>query len=96
MSKSEYENFVKTGEIPRTNVLRNGKEGYIRQANIGDYYVEFDIDESILMEKNEELGWWLIKSKNKTQLKLAEMRGISLPEPIGTNIKHIYTKKGGE
>lgn len=46
------------------------------------------------MKKNEELGWWLIKSKNKTQLKFAVKRGVSLPEPIGTNIKHVYTKKG--
>lgn len=96
MSKSEYEKFIETGEIPRTNVLRNGKEGYIKQADIGDYYVEFDMDESILMEKNSELGWWLVKSKNKTQLKLAEIRGILLPEPIGINIKHVYTKMGGE
>lgn len=54
------------------------------------------VDKSILMEKNTDLGWWLVKSKNKTQLKLAEMRGTSLPEPIGTNIEHVYTKEGGE
>lgn len=26
MTKSEYKNFVDTGSIPRTKVLRNGKE----------------------------------------------------------------------
>ena len=94
MSKIEYEKFLKTGEIPRSNVLRKGKEGFIKQANIGDYYVEFDINEALLTSKNEELGWWLIKSKNKTYLKLAEMRKVKLPDPIGENIKHIFTKGG--
>ena len=93
MSESEYKNFVKTGEIPRTNVLRKGSDGYYKQANIGDFYVEFDIDETLLMEKDSELGWWLIKSKNSAQLKLAEMKGISLPEPIGTNIEYIFIKE---
>ena len=94
MSKNEYEKFLKTGEIPRSNVLRKGKEGFMKQANIGDYYVEFDINEALLTSKNEELGWWLIKSKNKTYLKLAEMRKVKLPDPIGENIKHIFTKGG--
>ena len=94
MSKSEYENFLETGEIPRANVLRNGSDGYYKQAKIGDFYVEFDIDETLLMEKDSESGWWLIKSKNKSQIKLAEKKGITLPEPIGTNIKYIFTKEG--
>ena len=46
------------------------------------------------MRKNEELGWWLIKSKNETHLKLAEMRGIQLSAPIGENMQHIFTKRG--
>ena len=92
MSKSEYDGFLKTGLIPRSNVLVKGKEGYLRQAAKGDYYVEFDINSSLLMEKNNELGWMLVKSKNQMQLKLAKKRGISLPEPIGKNIKHVYTK----
>ena len=96
MSRAEYEQFLRTGEIPRTNVLANGMEGYIKQANIGDYYVEFDIDRSLLMLKNEELGWYLVKSKNMTQLKLAEMKGTPLPPPVGTNIEHIFTKSGGK
>lgn len=93
MTKSEYENFVDTGSIPRTNVLRNGKEGYMKQAQSGDYYVEFDVEESILMLKNEELGWWLVKSKNKIQLKLANKKGIILLDPIGENIIHVFTKE---
>ena len=56
MSKDEYESFAKTGEIPRSNVLRKGKEGFMKQANIGDYYVEFDINETLLMSKDENLG----------------------------------------
>ena len=53
MSKSEYESFLDTGNTPRKNVLRNGKEGYIKQAEIGDYYVEFDVDETLLMLKDK-------------------------------------------
>ena len=92
MSEAEYKQFLKSGEIPRTNVLVKGKEGYIKQANIGDYYVEFDIDSSLLVPKNQELGWSLVKSKNQMYLKLAEKKGQILPSPIGENINHIYTK----
>jgi hypothetical protein len=92
MSKAEYEQFVKTGEIPRTNVLTKGKEGYIKQANPGDYYVEFNVDSSLLVTKNEELGWSLVKSKNDMYLKLAEKKGQTLPAPNGTNITHVTTK----
>ena len=56
MSKAEYEQFVKTGEIPRSNVLTKGKEGYMKQANSGDHYVEFDIDSSLLFTKDPNLG----------------------------------------
>ncbi|MFF2482312.1 RHS repeat-associated core domain-containing protein [Paenibacillus sp. NPDC058071] len=93
MSKAEYDGFVKTGTIPRTNVLTKGKQGFEKQANSGDYYVEFDIDSSLLMEKDIDLGWSLVKSKNQTQLKLAEKRGQTLPDPTGTNIKHVDTKR---
>lgn len=92
MSKEEYEQFRKSGIIPRTNVLINGKEGYIKQVQKGFYYVEFDMDKSLLVPKNQELGWCLIKSKNAMYLKLAEKKGYILPDPIGTNIEHIYTK----
>jgi RHS repeat-associated protein len=92
MSKTEYADFVKNGIIPRTNVLTKGKEGFIKQANKGDYFVEFDIDSSLLMTKDIDLGWSLVKSKNQMQVKLAEKKGLSLPDPIGTNIKHVYTK----
>ncbi|TNJ63597.1 hypothetical protein FE784_24370 [Paenibacillus hemerocallicola] len=92
MSKAEYNEFVKTGTIPRTNVLTKGKQGFEKQANTGDYYVEFDIDSSLLMEKDVDLGWSLVKSKNQTQLKLAEKKGQTLPDPIGTNINHVDTK----
>ncbi len=92
MSKNEYNEFVETGVIPRTNVLTKGKGGYIKQANKGDYYVEFDVDSSLLSIKNEELGWALVKSKNNIQLKYAQKKGITLPPPIGENIKHIFTK----
>jgi hypothetical protein len=54
--------------------------------------VEFDIDSSLLVEKNAELGWSLIKSKNEMYLKLAEKKGVSLPTPNGTNIQHVDTK----
>ncbi|GGD79015.1 TreTu family toxin [Paenibacillus nasutitermitis] len=93
MSKSEYNSFLKTGEIPRTNVLTKGKGGYEKQADKGDYYVEFDINPSLLMTKDADLGWSLVKSKNQTHLKLAEKKGITLPAPIGTNIKHVDTKR---
>ncbi|MNO75538.1 hypothetical protein D3C76_665890 [compost metagenome] len=92
MSKAEYADFVKNGIIPRTNVLTDGMEGYMKQANKGDYYVEFDIDSTLLLTKDLDLGWSMVKSKNSMQLKLAKQRGISLPDPIGTNIKHIFTK----
>jgi hypothetical protein len=92
MSKAEYEQFVKTGEIPRTNVLTKGKEGYIKQANSGDYYVEFDVDSSLLVTKNDELGWSLVKSKNDMYLKLAAKKGETLPAAIGENITHVSTK----
>ena len=92
MSESEYNEFVNTGEIPRTNVLTKGKEGYMKQADKGDYYVEFDIDSSLLKTKDEQLGWSLVKSKNQMYLKLAEKKGEILPAPIGTNIEHIFTK----
>ena len=93
MSKTEYEQFLKTGEIPRTNVLTNGKEGYMKQADMGDYYVEFDIDSSLLVQKDSNLGWSLIKSKNNMYIKLVEKKGITLPDPIGTNIIHVDTKR---
>ncbi|MNC82631.1 hypothetical protein D3C75_1362170 [compost metagenome] len=64
----------------------------MKQANKGDYYVEFDIDSTLLLTKDLDLGWSMVKSKNSMQLKLAKQRGISLPDPIGTNIKHIFTK----
>lgn len=83
---------MKTGSIPRTNVLTNGKEGYIKQANKGDYYVEFDVESSLLVPKNQQLGWSLIKSKNNMYLKLAQKNGQTLPDPIGKNIKFITTK----
>ncbi len=75
MSEAKYKQFLKSGEIPRTNVLIKGKEGYIKQGNIGDYYVEFNIDSSLLVPKNQELGWSLVKSKNQMYLKLAEKKG---------------------
>ncbi len=93
MSKAEYESFVRTGEIPRSNVLTKGKYGYIRQANMGDYYVEFNIDSSLLAPKNEELGWALIKPKNDMYQKLYRKRGLDLPLPIGEDIVYICTKK---
>ena len=92
MSKTEYEQFVKTREIPRTNVLTKGEEGYIKQANQGDYYVEFNVDSSLLVEKDAANGWSLVKSKNSMYQKLAEKKGQTLPDPIGTNIKHVDTK----
>jgi hypothetical protein len=92
MSKTEYERFLKTGEIPRTNVLMKGMDGYIKQANKGDYYVEFDIDPSLLVPKNEELGWALVKPKNQIYIKLYQNKGLTLPDPTGTNIIHVYTK----
>jgi hypothetical protein len=92
MTEAEYERFVKTGEIPRTNVLTKGMDGYIKQANKGDFYVEFDINSSILVPKNEELGWSLIKSKNQMYHKLYEKKGLNLPPAVGTNIKHVNTK----
>ena len=92
MSKAEYEQFIKTNRIPRTNVLTKGKEGYMRQANSGDYYVEFDINSSLLVEKDIANGWSLIKSKNDLYLKLAEKKGQVLPDPIGSNIVHVTTK----
>ena len=92
MSKAEYEQLIKTRKIPRTNVLTKGMDGYINQATKGDYYVEFDIDSSLLVPKNEALGWSLIKSKNQMYIKLYQNKGLTLPDPIGTNITHIYTK----
>ena len=44
------------------------------------------------MTKDEKLGWSLVKSKNQTQIKLAEKKGQVLPDPIGTNIKHVDIK----
>ncbi|MGO4549443.1 hypothetical protein AB4Z29_32265, partial [Paenibacillus sp. 2TAB23] len=93
MSKTQYDQFVKTGIIPNSNVLTKGKKGYERQANKGNYYVEFDIDASLLMPKDIELGWAPVKSKNEMQLKLAKNKGITLPDPIGTNITHVDTKR---
>ena len=92
MSKAEYEQFVKTGIIPRTNVVTKGMDGYMKQANKGDFYVEFDVDSSLLALKNEELGWSLIKSKNQMYIKLYQNKGLTLPDPIGINITHVYTK----
>jgi len=92
MSNAEYEQFIKTGEIPRSNVLTKGKEGYMKQANQGDYYVEFDINSSLLVEKDAANGWSLIKSKNNMYQKLAEQKGQVLPDPIGINIKLIDKK----
>ena len=92
MSKAEYEQFVKTGQIPRTNVLTKGMDSYIKQANNGDFYVEFNIDSSLLAPKNEALGWSLIKPKNQMYIKLYQNKGLTLPDPIGTNIIHVYTK----
>ena len=92
MSKAEYEQFIKTGMIPRTNVLTKGMDGYIKQANKGDFYVEFDIDSSLLAPKNEEFGWSLIKSKNQMYIRLYQNKGLTLTDPIGTNITHVYTK----
>lgn len=65
---------------------------HIKQANTGDYYVEFDVNSSLLVTKNEELGWSLVKSKNEMYLKLAEKKGVTLPDPFGWNITHITTK----
>jgi RHS repeat-associated protein len=93
MSQSEYKAFVKTGTIPRTNVLTKGKGGYEKQANKGDVYVEFDIDSSLLILKDAELGWSLVKSKNQMQIKLAEKKGQPLPDPVGNNIKIVDIKK---
>jgi len=92
MSKTEYEQFIKTGEVPRTNVLTKGMDGYIKQANKGDFYVEFDIDSSLLAPKNEALGWSLIKPKNQMYIKLYQNKGLTWPDPIGTNITHVHTK----
>ena len=93
MSKGEYEAFKESGIIPRTNVLTKGKEGYQKQANVGDHYVEFDVDKSLLKEKDVDKGWSLVKSKNEMFKKLAEKKGEKLPEPIGKNIEHLDTKK---
>lgn len=93
MSKSEYETFTKTGVIPRSNVLTKGKEGYQKQASVGDHYVEFDVNPALLMEKDAAKGWSLIKSKNAMQQKLAEKKGQTLPPPKATNIKHVDTKE---
>ncbi|GAB5555786.1 MAG: hypothetical protein Sapg2KO_53770 [Saprospiraceae bacterium] len=93
MSKAEYENFLKTGVIPRTNVLTNGKEGWMKQAAKGDLYVEFEMNSSLLLTKNVELGWALVKSKNLAWLKLAEKKGQTLPDPVGFNMRHVATKQ---
>jgi hypothetical protein len=92
MTKDEYSKFVNDGTVPRTNVLTKGPEGYIKQADKGDYYVEFNIKSSLLKEKDKELGWSLIKSKNQMYKKLAAKKGEALAEPIGTNIQHSATK----
>ena len=60
---------------------------------MGDYYVEFNIDSSLLAPKNEELGWALIKPKNDMYQKLYRKRGLDLPLPIGEDIVYICTKK---
>jgi len=93
MTAEELSSFTTTGIIPRTNVLTKGMGGYIKQASAGDIYVEFRMHSSLLVEKNAELGWSLVKSKNQMYIKLAEKKGESLLAPIGTDIKPIFTKQ---
>ena len=93
MSSDELSTFTSTGIIPRTNVLTKGMQGYLKQANAGDIYVEFQMQKSLLVEKNAELGWSMVKSKNQMYIKLAQKKGEELLSPIGTNIKAITTKK---
>jgi RHS repeat-associated protein len=92
MSKVEYQQFSKTGIIPRSNVLTKGMEGFMAQAAKGDFYVEFLMQKSLLASKDPIKGWWLIKSKNSMHLKLAQMKGSTLPDPVGWDIIHIATK----
>ena len=93
MSPSEYATFVKTGLIPRTNVLTKGAEGYIKQANIGDHFVSFKMNPSLLVSKNKALGWSLVKSNNAMYRKLAQQKGQTLPDPIGTDIRLVSIKE---
>lgn len=92
MTKEEYASFLETGTIPRSNVLTKGAGGYEKQAAKGDVYVEFDMDASLLFSKDPGQGWFLVKSKNATHIKLAEQKGTILAEPKGTNIELIKTK----
>ena len=94
MSPGEYEMFNKTGTIPRTNVLTRGPAGYEKTANHGDFYVEFDVNRTLLRNKSSNgNGWALIKSKNQMEIKLAAKKGQTLAAPIGTNIKMIKSKQ---
>lgn len=89
MSKSEYENFIKTGEIPRTNVLRNGKgkEGYIKLEDIGDFYVESDVPSNTI-SKGETDGWGIINGPGSLLDRLNAKKGLPriTEMPNATNI----------
>lgn len=94
MSTGEHEMFNKTGTIPGTNVLTRSPAGYEKTANRGDFYVEFEVNRTLLRNKSSNgNGWALIKPKNKMEMKLTAKKGQTLAALIGTNIKMIKSKQ---
>ncbi len=97
MSKEEYEEMLRTGRAVRSRALGETNVAYpanplayMRQAQPGTYYVEFEVPKSSIFPKGS--GWATLRP---TALEIRKLRrlGLSVPEPPAVrNIRHLATR----
>lgn len=97
MHPDEYQKMLDTG---RVQVGRDGQtyaaftpEGYMKTAQKGFVYVEFDVPASSFRLTNPELGWVRFLSPNSIEGKRAAIQGLPIPElPEALNIELLAVR----
>ncbi|WP_439650892.1 TreTu family toxin [Polycladospora coralii] len=99
MNPKEYESMLKNGKVQQSNAGVGGtyvahpadSEAYIKQAKLGDYYVEFDVPQSSIKQTSAEWGYSI--GPKTLEAKKAKIKGLSIPQfPDAININHTTSK----
>jgi RHS repeat-associated protein len=98
MSRLELDTMLESGfvQLSRNLGVTNvaypaGATAFIKQAEVGSVYVEFNVARSSVVSKGG--GWGLIPGPNSIYATMATRRGQPVPQmPRATNIEHKATK----
>jgi hypothetical protein len=97
MSQTEYDQTKASGMVQEsfsgtTHVaVPADANAFIKQAKMGQLYVEFDVPSASLKATSE--GWAKIPGPQSLEGRLAIMKGSSIPQmPPASGIEHMATK----